>query len=456
MHFHDQNRLDVSRRFEYPPPRKAGTTWPTELSRGRVADRFPEGGEADRLDVLYFGNDWSADNRTSSHHIATRLGSQCRLIYVECPGLRAPAGSKRDVGKIVRKLAACFRGPRDSGAGFPVVTLFQLPFHRYRVVRALNRFLARRAVRGLVRRYGLRSPVVHMTVPHVSHLIARVGERMAVYYCVDDYSAIPGVNVEAVRAMDDEATRKSDLVFVVSQTLLRAKRAANPNTRLSPHGVDAAHFAAARRPGPVPADVAGLRGPVVGYFGLVEEYMDWEMVAWLAAQRPDWQFVLIGRVAVPPDRLPVRPNLHFLGRRPYADLPAYGRRFDAAIIPSRLDHRFAQHASPLKLREYLAMGVPVVAAATPENRKFADVAALAETREQFLAHLDGAVGRPITAAEAARRMARVADQTWESRADTVLAAVRDAYAAKAAIKAAVPRAEPADESPAVVAVPRYA
>src|SRR5207248_2047898 len=130
----------------------------------RPADpsRYPEAGAPDRLDVLYFGNDWSADNRTSSHHIATRLGQRCRLVYVECPGLRPPGGSKRDVGKVVRKLAACCRGPRDSGAGFPVVTLFQLPFHRFRAARALNRFLARRAVRGLVRRFGLKNPVVHM------------------------------------------------------------------------------------------------------------------------------------------------------------------------------------------------------------------------------------------------------------------------------------------------------
>jgi glycosyltransferase involved in cell wall biosynthesis len=414
---------------ELPPTTELHTTRPAGPSR-KPASRHDAAGAADQIDILYFGNDWSADNRTSSHHIAVRLASHCRLVYVECPGLRAPAGSKRDVGKLVRKLSACFRGPRDSGAGFPVVTLFQLPFHRYPAVRALNRLLARRAVRALVRRYGLRDPVVHMAVPHVSHLIGRVGERMGVYYCVDDYSAIPGVNVKAVRAMDEEATRKSDLVFVVSETLLQAKRAANPNTRLSPHGVDVAHFAAARRPGPVPADIARLSGPVVGYFGLVEEWMDWPMVDWLAARRPHWQFVMIGRVGVPQDRLPVRANLHFLGKKPYADLPAYGRRFAAAIIPSRLDHRFAQHASPLKLREYLAMGVPVVAAATPENRKFADVAALAETREQFLAHLDRAVGWPITPDEAERRMARVADQTWESRADTVLAAVRDVYAAK--------------------------
>src|SRR5262245_39983244 len=380
--------------------------------------------------ILYFGNDWSADNRTSSHHIATQLASRCRLVYVECPGLRAPGGSKRDAGKLVRKLGACFRGALVSSSGFPVVTLFQLPFHRYRSVRALNQFLARRTVRALMQRYGLRKPVIHMAVPHLSHLIGRVGEQMAVYYCVDDYSAIPGVNVEAVRAMDEEATRKSDLVFVVSETLLRAKQAANPNTQLSPHGVDVAHFGAARKPGPVPVDIASLNGSVIGYFGLVEQWMDWEMVGWLAVQRPQWQFVMLGRVGVPQDRLPARPNLHFLGKKPYAELPAYGRRFSAAIIPSRLDHRFAQHASPLKMREYLAMGVPVVAMATPENRKFADVAALAKTREQFLAQLDSAVARPITPDEAERRMARVANQTWEARADAVLTAVREVYSAK--------------------------
>jgi glycosyltransferase involved in cell wall biosynthesis len=389
----------------------------------------------DRLDVLYFGNDWSADNRTSSHHIATQLASRCRLVYVECPGLRAPGGSNRDLRKVVHKLRSCFAGPRDSGAGFPVVTLFQLPFHRYRAVRALNRLLARRAVRRLVKQYNLRDPVIHMAIPHVSHLIGRVGEQLAVYYCVDDYSSLPGVNVAAVRAMDVEATRKSDLIFVVSETLLQAKQAVNPNTRLSPHGVDAAHFAAARQTGPIPADLAGLTGPVIGYFGLIEEWMDWAMVDWLAASRPQWQFVMIGRVGLASDRLPKRSNLHFLGRRPYAELPAYGRRFDAAIIPSRLDNSFAQHASPLKLREYLAMGVPVVAAATPENRKFADAAAIAETREQFLAHLDRAVERGITPDDARRRMARVAEETWEARAEKVHSAIRDAYEVKKRLRA---------------------
>jgi glycosyltransferase involved in cell wall biosynthesis len=289
----------------------------------------------------------------------------------------------------------------------------------------VNQFVARWTVRRLMRRYGLRQPVLYMTIPHVAHLIGRLGERMAVYYCTDDHSAFPGVSAEVVRAMDEAATGKSDLVFVASETLLESKLTLNPHTLLSPHGVDAAHFASARDPrGPVPAEIAALTGPIIGYFGLVEQWMDWDLVDWLATQRPGWQFVIIGRVAIPQEQLPRRPNIHFLGRRPYADLPSYGRRFTAAIIPSRLDHRFAQHASPLKLREYLAMGVPVVASTTPENRKFADVIDLAEDRAQFLSHLDRAVARPLTPGDAARRMARVADQTWDARAAAVLTAVR--------------------------------
>lgn len=385
----------------------------------------PAAADSEHLSIIYCGNDWSAENRTSSHHIATRLGAACRMVYVECPGMRPPSGSRRDVGRVFRKLAAWFRGTRDSGAGFPVATLIQFPFHRFGVVRWINRHLARWSLRRLARRHRLRNVVLYMTIPHTSPLIGTLGERLVVYYCTDDHASFPGVHADAVRSMDEEATRKADLVFVASETLLSAKRALNPHTVLSPHGVDAAHFASARdASGPIPPEIAELRRPVIGYFGLVERWMDWELVDWLAARRPDWQFVIVGRVAIPEGELPNRPNVHFLGKRPYADLPAYGRRFDATIIPSRLDHQFAQHASPLKLREYLAMGAPVVATATPENRKFADVIALAENRDDFLEHLTRAVATPITPAAAERRMARVADQTWDARAATVLDAIR--------------------------------
>src|SRR5262249_23109902 len=135
---------------------------------------------------------------------------------------------------------------------------------------------------------------------------------------------------------------------------------------------------------PVPEDVAGLQGPVVGFFGLIERFIDLELIDWLAEQRPSWQFVFVGRVAVPGESLPRRTNVHFLGQRPYEALPGYGKRFDVSIIPYRAGD-WSFHANPIKLREYLAMGKPVVAVQTPQVQAFADVVEVAGNRAEFLA-----------------------------------------------------------------------
>src|SRR5262249_6462720 len=142
----------------------------------------------------------------------------------------------------------------------------------------------------------------------------------------------------------------------------------------------------------LPTDTAHLPRPVVGFFGLIERWIDLDLVKYLAELRPEWSFVMLGRVAVPEEELPRRANLHFLGRRPYEQLPAYGKQFDAAIIPYRLT-RQVLHANPIKLREYLAMGKPVVTVRTPEIEKFTDVIEIASSREAFLAKLDEVLAR---------------------------------------------------------------
>lgn len=371
--------------------------------------------------ILYFGNDWAAENRTSSHHIAERLARRFRVYYFECPGLRAPRRSARDIRKVFRKLWSFVCGGHTVSDRLRVDTLLQVPFHGWPLVGRLNRFLTLAVLRWKMLREGIRRPVVWMTIPHPSHLLGRLGEQASVYYCTDDYASHPGVDPDAVRRMDDRATRQADTVFVVSQTLFGSKQALNPRTFLSPHGVDTDHFARARdRRTSTPAEVARLPRPVVGFFGLIEKWIDLELVDWLAAQRPDWNFLFIGRVAVPAERLPGRPNLHWIGPRPYAELPAYGTVFDAAIIPYRTTEQSIYHSSSLKLREYLAMGVPVVTVSTPEIDKFSDVVSIARSRDQFLAHLDSAIAAGHSAEQVGRRMARIASSSWDARAERLL------------------------------------
>lgn len=373
--------------------------------------------------ILYFGNDWGAENRTSSHQIARCLASKFRVYYLEAPGLRAPQTSARDLKKIWTKVRLFLRGVRpcgEEGLNLRVRTLFQIPLHRFALVRWLNRRLLKATVRWLKWREGIQHSITWFMLPHLPYLVGQCGEQLAVYYCIDDYAALPNVNADIVRRMDEETTRKADLVFIASDTLLEGKLELNPHTWVSPHGVDYNHFAQAQDPQlAIPADTAHHRSPIVGFFGLIEQWIDLDLVDYLAAQRPNWTFLLIGRVAVAPEQLPRRPNVHLLGKRPYETLPAYGKQFDAAIIPYRLTQQVL-HANPIKLREYLAMGKPVVSVSTPEIDKFADVVEIARTPEEFLAKLDQALARPSSAEEVQRRRARVASSTWPAVIDTVL------------------------------------
>jgi len=370
--------------------------------------------------IVYFGNDWSAENRTSSHHVARWLAARYRVLYVECPGLRAPKGTGRDVTKILAKIRLALSGPRPQQDGLQVLTLLQIPLHRFALVRLLNRQLIRLFLRWHLRRLGIRAPVTWFVVPHLASVVGRLGERLSVYYCIDDYAALPDVDPVAVRAMDDELTRRADLVFVASETLLAAKRELNPESHVSPHGVDYDHFVRAQDPAlVVPEDVAQLARPIVGFFGLIERWIDLGLVAWLAEQRPSWTFLMIGRVAVPDAEVPRLRNVVYLGRRPYETLPAYGKAFDAAIIPYHLTQQVL-NANPIKLREYLAMGKPIVSVSTPEIDRFAAHVRIGRSREELLAHLDDALAKGLGAEARQAQTALAATMTWDANLRRVL------------------------------------
>jgi hypothetical protein len=369
--------------------------------------------------IIYFGNDWMAENRTSSHHVARWLAKRTNVIYVESPGLRAPKGTGRDIKKLLSKVALALRGPRTQPEGLSVQTLLQVPLHRFWIVRAANRYLMMATLKLLMRWKGIKKPITWFVVPHLASIAGELGEEMSVYYCIDDYASLPDVDPQAVRSMDDSLTRKADLVFVASGTLLDGKRALNANTHVSPHGVDYEHFVRAQDPTlETPADIAHLPRPLIGFFGLIERWIELDLVAYLARERPQWSFLMIGRVAVPDSDVPKLPNLH-----------SYGKAFTAAIIPYHLTPQVI-NSNPIKLREYLAMGKPIVAVSIPEIDKFKDYVATARTKEEFLAALDRAVAHGLTPEQARRQTELAATMTWDANLRRVMGVVEKQLAAK--------------------------
>jgi glycosyltransferase involved in cell wall biosynthesis len=376
--------------------------------------------DSSRLDrvILYFGNDWDAENRTSSHQIALQLRDRTELVYIECPGLRPPAAKSRDARKLVDKVRKAFKGPRTS-EGMQIHTLLQVPFHGGALPRWFNRRIVKFQVARIAR--GLRRdvpPVLWFTVPHVAYLPQLFPDCPSVYYCVDKYAALPGVDAGAVQQLDAQLTQSADLLFVASETLLSDKQRTRPDCMLSPHGVDFETFNRAMRPGARPPDLPQWPGPVIGFFGLLESWIDLDLLAYIAQQRPHWLIVLIGHESVDAGRLRRQPNILLTGRRKFHDLPDYGRCFDVCLLPYVLTEQVI-HSNPIKLREYLAMGKPVVSVRFPHAERFSDLIYLADSYDGFVSQIERALNDDSLELRN-QRADSVRSTTWKARAAAAL------------------------------------
>ena len=194
-----------------------------------------------------------------------------------------------------------------------------------------------------------------MMLPFSRHLSA----VCTVYDCMDELANFKFAPPELIK-LEAELFAVADVVFTGGYSLWEAKRGRHGNIHPFPSSVDRDHFAQARRDLPQPADQADLAGPRLGFYGVVDERMDLDLLAAVADARPDWSLVIVGPVVkIDPADLPVRPNLHFLGGRSYAELPAYLAGWDVALMPFAVNEA-TRFISPTKTPEYLAGGRPVV------------------------------------------------------------------------------------------------
>jgi UDP-galactopyranose mutase len=163
-----------------------------------------------------------------------------------------------------------------------------------------------------------------------------------------------------MRISEANLLARADLVFTGGQSLYEAKRGQHPRVFAFPSSVDAAHFARARREIEDPADQAAIPHPRLGFFGVIDERMDLDLLAAVADARPDWHLAIIGPVVkVDPALLPKRANIHYLGKKDYQELPAYLAGWDVALLPFAINES-TRFISPTKTPEYLAAGKPVV------------------------------------------------------------------------------------------------
>jgi UDP-galactopyranose mutase len=213
----------------------------------------------------------------------------------------------------------------------------------------------RRLLDGLMADEGIGAHVAWFYTPMALGYAGHLRPRATVFDCMDELSAFRFAP-PALKAREAELMRRADLVFTGGASLYEARRGRHPSVHLFPSSIDAAHFGRARGEIAEPADQAAIPHPRIGFFGVLDERFDAELVGRLAEARPDWHFVLVGPTAkVELADLPHGPNLHYLGPKAYAELPAYAAGWDAAALFFAMNES-TRYISPTKTPEYLAAG----------------------------------------------------------------------------------------------------
>jgi len=372
--------------------------------------------------IICFAKDWSEDP-TSNNHVMLLLAQENKVLWLNSIAMRRPTfTSSRDLLKILRKLKSFFRGAEHPAPNLWVVTPIVLPFPHSKLAAAINRSLLRATIGYYRRKLGLREFQLWTFLPNAIEYVGKLGESLVVYYCIDEWSTFTYLDGQRMSAMERRLMQRADVCFMTAHSLFESKAGFNPKTFLAAHGVDHAHFAKALAPSKdIPAEIADLPRPIIGFFGLIQEWIDLDLLARLARTHADWSIVLIGRSAVDTSALKSLPNVYLLGRRPYQALPGYCRAFDVGIIPFEVNE-MTRNINPIKLREYLSAGLPVVSTELPEAKFYGDHVYVARGHDEFISKVEQAI-REDSAEARRRRSDSMRGETWEARVSAVCDAV---------------------------------
>jgi hypothetical protein len=293
---------------------------------------------------------------------------------------------------------------------------------------AINALVLVRHVRRALRALAVTDSILWLTDPYQLPLLGQFGEKLACYFNFDDFAAIADNRRVSrfLRRLDDDLTRRADVVFTTSRAQWERRQALNPRTHLMPNAVDFEMFhRAVTDELTVPADIAAVPRPIIGFVGWLTRHIDVPLLRRISAAYPHCSLVLVGPDQLPPsadlDALRRQPNVVFLGRKDHSAVPAYLRVFDVALMPySPSGHVLS--AYPAKLHEYLAAGRAVVATALPELQPFEPVVWLARSRDEFVQKLGQALaGSSPRAIE--ERLAVARRNTWDQRVAEISAIV---------------------------------
>ena len=352
------------------------------------------------------------------------------VLYVDNLGLRGPRLGDLDrvLRRVTRWVTSSLQAERDVRRGIRRDTPILPPGHHWPLLRGIS---ARMLFRRISRRVPAGAPVVVWTyspAPVIRAVANRIGADLVVFDWADDASKRLRFASDRQRARverwERETVDRADVVFVASADLLANRRPTNPRTHLVPHG-------APPRVGPEVAapELLDKPRPIIGFVGTLSELTDIDVLEEMARARPAWTFALVGPLRTRAPGLTALPNVVMMGPRPYDQILSLVYSFDVGLIPYRVTPGTTV-ASPLKLTEYVAAGVPIVSADLPDVRRRAPWARIASGTDQYLAAVEDALREPPPPP--------LPFPTWAERVDEMLTHLQDALGKQIPSTARVP------------------
>ncbi|PKN42147.1 MAG: glycosyltransferase family 1 protein [Deltaproteobacteria bacterium HGW-Deltaproteobacteria-18] len=379
-------------------------------------------------DFLVFSDDWGR-HPFSCQHIMQHFLPCNRVLWVNTIGMRLPRLCLYDVKRAAGKISSWTSNPPQESLpdNLRVVSPVMVPFSNVYPVRNFNKWSVVRSVKKAMAEWGMHDPIFFATVPNASEYIGYFDECLVSYYCVDDFTVWPGMNLpDLVMEFEKRLLEEADIVMAVSDELYSTKKSVNNSTLLLTHGVDVDHFFTKTVKRQRVLSLADIPGPIIGFYGLIDSHLDLEIIRMLLDWRLDWTVVLIGTKRIDLGTLESRPNFRWLPAVPYEDLPQYASAFDVAIIPYVVNQH-TNTANPLKLREYLATGKPVVTTAMAEVFRFKEHLRIAASPEDFASEVDKALSDVV---DPVARLACLKGDAWTDKAQMVSDWIEEALLTK--------------------------
>lgn len=380
------------------------------------------GKEANDLSFVCFGGqDWWYHNRGHiDFQLMKRFSSKGITLYVNSIVMQKAnlQEGKKLIKRFVRKTKSIFKGLKWANEDFWIYSPFTLPVHHINWARPLNELLVRLQVLFTSRKIGIHIPIVWVVCPAACDTAIKMRKSALVYQRTDLYEEFPNVDYVTIRDYDRKLKENADLTLFVNRRLYIEESEQCKRALYLDHGVDYDMFAIEKKTA-WPLDVDGIKKPLIGYFGTIDGHtVDIRFLEELVELLPNMSFVFVGDVSSPCSLLKSKKNVWMLGQKPYMQIPDYGSCFDVCIMAWR-QTRWIESCNPIKLKEYLALGKPVVSTPFTELENYQDVVYEAATPKEFVECIKRALAEDSPERIVARRK-KVQTSTWDSKAELVL------------------------------------